>query len=56
LILGLLNLGFAGFDGLLERTIMPEPGLDELLLKSCSLILLSLQSILVLEGKLILLG
>jgi hypothetical protein len=55
LVLGLLNLGLAGFHGLLECTIMPQPGLDQLLLKSCSLILLSLQRILVLEGELILL-
>jgi hypothetical protein len=56
LLLGLLDLGVASFDGLLERTIVPQPDLDQLLLKPCSLILLNLQCILVLEGKLILLG
>jgi hypothetical protein len=45
-----------GFDNLLERIVMPQTVLDQLLLESCSLILLSLQGILVLEGELVLLG
>jgi hypothetical protein len=31
---------------------MPQPGLDQLLIEPCSIILLSLQGILVLEGEL----
>jgi hypothetical protein len=53
--LGFFHLGFADFDRLFQSTVMPQPGLDQFLLESCGLILLSLQLVLVLEGKLFLL-
>jgi hypothetical protein len=56
LLLGLLNLGFARFDGLLQRSIVPQPGLDQLLLEVGGFIPLSLQVTLMLEGQLFLLG
>jgi hypothetical protein len=49
------HLGFPSFDGLFQRAIVSQPKLDQLLLKPGGLILLSLQFILVLEGKLFLL-
>jgi hypothetical protein len=56
LLFGLLDIGFTGSNGLLQRPSVLQPGLAQLLLKFGGFIPLSLQVTLMLEGQLFLLG
>jgi hypothetical protein len=54
LLLGLLHLGVAGTNGLIERLGILQPSLDQLILQLGSFLPLDLELVLVLGGKLLL--